>query len=196
MNAAREDGFGRKLPSLNVYPSPDELEDTMSTAEQSIDIGPSFDEAPADPVELDRWIDWRLRRIQQLVQQQKKNAEVVRTEIEKLTEWRDGENASLQRSIDWFEQQVVAAAHGYDFGDKKSRKLPHGTFGKRLVGGRTVITDMAAAVAFAREKGVPVKVVESVMVSDIKEYIESTGESLPFVEQDEKRDEYYVKVAS
>jgi hypothetical protein len=149
---------------------------------------------PTDPVELDRFIDWRLRRIRQEREQQLRNTDIARAEIERYTKWLDEANATHQHSIDYLTEQVrMAVLSGYDFGKKKSRKLPNGTIGFRVKGGRTTISDMAAAVAFAREHGVPLK--ESVGVTELKEYIESTGAELPFVEVEPKSDEFYVKVS-
>jgi plasmid replication initiation protein len=165
----------------------------MSTAEDYVVDGPPAADVPTDPVELDRFIDWRLRRIRQEREQQLRNTDIARAEIERYTKWLDEANATHQHSIDYLTEQVrMAVLSGYDFGKKKSRKLPNGTIGFSLKGGGVSITDMAAAVAFAREVGIEVK--ESVGVSKVKEYMESTGKPLPFVEVEEKRDVFYVKV--
>jgi hypothetical protein len=154
---------------------------------------PPAGDVPADPVELDRWIDWRLRRIAQERAQMERNTDIARAEIERYTRWLDEANATHANSIAWLEGQVEQAARGYDFGKKKSRRLPHGTFGYRQAGGRATIMDMAAAVAFARQHDVPVK--ESVSTAELKAFIESTGAELPFVEIEPKQDHFYVKVS-
>jgi sugar phosphate isomerase/epimerase len=171
----------------------------MSTAEQYAGIeigGPSTSEAPPDDaVERDRWIDWRLRRIRQELEAIGRNNALANAEIERYTKWREDANAGHVRTIEWLEEQVRLAAMGYEFpGKAKSRKLPSGAFGFRAAGGRTVINDMAAAVEFAREKGIPVKVTETVGVTEMKEYIESTGDVPEFVEQEPKVDKFFVRM--
>jgi hypothetical protein len=164
----------------------------MSAAEYEVSA-PDTD-IPANPVELDRWIGWRLRRIANERAEMDRNMAVAKAEIERYTAWLEEENAGHARSIEWLESQIRAAAQTYDFGSKRSRKLAEGTFGFRTTPGKTAITDPDAAVAFAKEHGIPVK--ESVGVREIKEYIDSTGEALPFVEQTPPVDTFYVKVGA
>jgi hypothetical protein len=121
-------------------------------------------------------------------------AEPLERRLEIVANWLAEENAAKLRTIAYLEQQirVYAPRYPYERG-KKSRKLPWGKLGSKLVGGALTIIDMDAAVKFAREHGMPVK--EEVGKTPLKEYIESTGETLPFVEVDPKRDEYFVEIA-
>jgi type IV secretory pathway VirJ component len=164
----------------------------MSAAEYEVNA-PDTD-IPANPVELDRWIGWRLRRIANERAEMDRNMAVAKAEVERYTAWLEEENASHARSIEWLESQVRAAAQTYDFGSKRSRKLAEGTFGFRTTPGKTAITDPDAAVAFAKAKGIPVK--ESVGVREIKEWIDSTGEVPEFVEQTPPVDTFYVKAGT
>jgi hypothetical protein len=165
----------------------------MDTAE--ITVHARDETAPSDPIALDMFIDWRLRRIAQERAEIARNTAVAQAEIARYQQWLEDANSSHHATIAWLESQLREVARVYDFHGKKSRKLPHGTIGFRQQGGRTTILNMEAAIAFAREHAIPVKVTETVSTTAIKEYIESTGETLPFVEVEPKVDAFYVKIA-
>jgi hypothetical protein len=167
----------------------------MSAVEHEVyEITDDAEAAPSNPRELDGWIGWRLRRIAAARAEMEHNMAVARAEIEKYTRWVEEENAGHARTIEWMESQIRAAAMSYDFGTKRSRRLADGTFGFRTTPGKLTITDPVEAVEFARMRGIPVKVVESVGVRELKEFIDSTGETLPFVEQTPPTDTFFVRV--
>jgi hypothetical protein len=121
-------------------------------------------------------------------------AEPLERRLEAVANWLAEENAIKQRQVDYLTTQIRAFAPRYPYErGKKSRKLPWGRLGSKKVGGALEILDMEAAVKFAREHGMPVK--EEVGKTPLKEYIEATGKTLPFVEVDPKRDEYFVEIA-
>jgi phage host-nuclease inhibitor protein Gam len=160
-------------------------------------IGPAVSvNAPHDPVELDRWIGFRLRRIAQLKEEIERNHAIAQAEIDRYTTWRDDQNRSLLSSVHYLEDQIRMASLAYDFGTKKSRTLAEGTFGYQQTGGSVKITNMTAAVVWAKQHGYEDSIKETIGVKPIKEYIESTGEAPEFVEVEPKVDAFYVKVGN
>jgi phage host-nuclease inhibitor protein Gam len=154
------------------------------------------DDIPTGLVELDAWLEWRLQKLASIRAEMERNQAVAQGEHDRITSWLDEQNATLQRNAEWLQDQIHQASLAYDFGSKKSRKLPSGTFGFEQRGGSVKITDMAAAVRWAKEHGFADSVKETIGVTPIKQYIESTGETPAFVTVEPKVDHFYVKVGS
>lgn len=146
---------------------------------------------PTDPVQRDAEIDAALERLAELEAEVEQNNQIAERRMDTIRLWRDAENERLSGNLDYWRMRINALVTGYDFGKKKSRNLPHGTFGTRQKGGGIEIIDADAALAFAKSKGIPLK--ESVGKTALKEWHESTGlvpdgcEVVPVV------DEPYVK---
>ncbi|HEX6938604.1 MAG TPA: host-nuclease inhibitor Gam family protein [Longimicrobiales bacterium] len=135
------------------------------------------DAAPADRVELDIWFDRRLAALAAIEAEMRRNEEVAQRRIEMIRAWMEEQNAALQRRADFLRSLLEQAARAYPYpGKAKSRKLPHGTFGSRTVPPKLEIEDEMAALAFAKAQ-VPdaVRVRESVLVSELKTWWQSTG---------------------
>ena len=135
------------------------------------------DAAPADRVELDVWFDRRLAALAAIEAEMRRNEEVAQRRIEMIRAWLEEQNAVLERRADFLRGLLEQAARAYPYPPRaKSRKLPHGTFGSRTVPPKLEIEDEMAALAFAKAQ-VPdaVRVRESVLVSELKAWWQSTG---------------------
>lgn len=135
------------------------------------------DAAPDDRVELDVWFDRRLAALAAIEAEMRRNEEVAQRRIEMIRAWMEEQNAVLERRANFLRGLLEQAARAYPYpGKAKSRKLPHGTFGSRTVPPKLEIEDEMAALAFAKAQ-VPdaVRVRESVLVSELKAWWQSTG---------------------
>lgn len=162
----------------------------MSTAEHILDqiaddeaaflrsLGLDTMPAPGTP-ELDVAIDRALDVIRQAREEIAKNNEVAARRIQMIEDWRETENVTHQNRITWAERTIHSLAMGYDFGKKRSRSLPSGTFGFRKAPDRLVIQDADKALAFAKrtpQLAGEIKVTETIPTTPLKQWAQSTGE--------------------
>jgi hypothetical protein len=150
---------------------------------------------PLDPVERDTKIDEALGRLHALEREVQRNNMIAERRIDPIVQWRDAENSRLENEKQFYLQRLQTLATGYDYGKKKSRNLPHGTFGLRQTGGGLAIVDQDAVIAFAEEHKIPVAVKRSVAVADLKEWSKSTGKIPAGCEVKPKVDNFYFDLA-
>lgn len=171
---------------------------TMSTAIERCEAQLGQDEDPAVPsntAEYDSYILWQMRKIRRANAEMAHNDQVAREEIARVENWRDAEKARLQHDVDYAESLILHIARAYDFGGRKSRKLPLGEFGSRSNPASIKVVDESAMLAFAKAHDIPVKVKESVAVKDLKEYTESSGMLPDGVEAVPGSETWFVRVS-
>lgn len=102
--------------------------------------------------------------------------------------------AELDRLDQWYGWQAEAFVSA-EIKGKKKRSVPTlwGTAGYRKTQGSLKIEDMEQAVAFARENGIEVKVVESVNRTPLKKHLKATGEIPPGTEYEPPEDKFYMQ---
>ena len=127
-------------------------------------------------------IDWLLERVAAARAEIAENNAVADARIAMQEDFRQGENARIERKITWLVGEIgtlaptdgVAMKAEYS---KKSRTLAHGTFGFKSHPDSIAIDDAKAALAFAVENSLPVKTVHSVTKTTLKDHAKATGES-------------------
>ena len=157
----------------------------------------------AEPIEsvsdVDTRIDWLLERIAKRQKLIARNDAVARSRYEQIRDWHLGENAKIQRAIDWFRYQIreIVPADVASFErcyGKKSRTLPFGTVGFRLSPPRLEIFDMEKAVAWAKARKLEIKTTVSVSKAVLKKALSMTDEEPDGFDIADGADEFYVKV--
>ena len=152
------------------------------------------DEAPADRVDLDVWLDRRLAVLAALERQIEQNTEVARRRIEMIRDWMETENAALQRRADFLRSLLEQAARAYPYPPKvKSRRLPNGTIGSRTVPARLEVVNEEAALRWAEECGFDEAIRKSVRVTPLREYWQSTGIVPEGCQEVPAEERFYVK---
>lgn len=171
--------------------------DRLTPEEDLILADADLEETAPPPVgspDLDEWLDSRLAVIAALQAQQRQNTAVADRRKAMIEDWMVEQNASIQRRIDFLTSAMEMVARSYPYPKGKTRKLPCGEIGLRLVRSSLKIIDKSAALAFARAHEIPTKVEESVAASALKEYAESAGETPDGCEyRPGGQDEPYVK---
>ena len=160
---------------------------TAPTSEAELELaGPDWaaframmDETTADS-DLVR-IDWLLEKVTALRAEIAENNAVADRRIAMQEDFRQGENAKIDRAITYWVGQIGQLAT--DDGDafkaeygKKSRTLAHGSFGFKRKTDSIEISDPKAALAFAVTNNLPVKTTHSVSKTSLKDHAASTGE--------------------
>lgn len=145
--------------------------------DEDIEMNAALDEdnpildLPTDRVGLDQHIDRLLAKLAEREAEIATNDAIAKRRIDDIEAWRRQQNETHEREAQWIRQQVAAIAKRYDFGKRKSRDLPSGTFGHRWRPETIEIVDEAAAVAFAEANGLEIKksVNKTPLVSHLKE---------------------------
>lgn len=142
------------------------------------------DDAPAERLDLDLWLDRRLSALgeieREIRHQEKVFGAIIDGHRRKIAEIEDrliDAIAPLQRRAAGLRDVLEMAARAYPFPKgKKSTTLPSGKIGSRASAETVKITDKAAALAFAREH-MPdrIKVTEDIGVTPLKEFAQSAG---------------------
>ena len=156
---------------------------------------------PDDASEVDSIIDWWLEQLRANEAEVKRNAAVAKSRREMISDWEAGEALRLEAQRKYFVGHIgqLAPSTADDtvtkYG-KRSRALPHGTFGFRHSTDTIEIADPKAALAFAVTNNLAVKTVHSVSKTSLKDHATATGET----EGDGWRmvigaDEFFVKAA-
>lgn len=143
---------------------------------------------------LDTRLDFLLQKMADRALAIANNDEVADRRIAMIEGWRRQQNATIEREIGWLRLHFEALSDGYDFGAKKSRALPHGTFGFRKKGDTLEIIDMPAAVTFAEANGLEIK--RSVNKTPLLEHFRKTGEIPDGTEFVPGGDAFFVKAGS
>lgn len=129
-------------------------------AENGLDDTQPIVGAPAD---MDVWVDRRLAAIAGIETEMARNDQAAARRKAMIEDWRAGENAALERSAEYLRRDLEVIALSYPYaGKRKSRELPHGVIGKKSSAERLAVVDPDAALEFAREHGLEIKVKESV----------------------------------
>ncbi|MFP3947132.1 MAG: host-nuclease inhibitor Gam family protein [Longimicrobiales bacterium] len=127
--------------------------------------------------ELDSRIDALLERIAERRAEIRESEEVEERRVQMIRDHFKGERYSLEASVEYLENKVrLLALGGYDFKRKKSRNLPHGTFGFRATRPTVEVVNEERAVKWAGS-AVPeaVKVTRSVLKTPILDALTDEG---------------------
>ncbi len=144
------------LRSLDTVPVSEDLDNPVNT-----------------DVVLDHYLEHLARREAEIEQ----NRAVAERRIDMIRLWERDANASNERECAWLRHVIETIARGYDFGKKKSRALPSGTFGYRARPATLEILDMPAAVAFAEANKLEIK--KSVNKTPLLDYFKAHKGIIP-----------------
>ncbi len=143
-------------------------------------------------------IDWYLEKIREGNAEIQKNADVATRRVGMIEDWEAGERLKIDRRNSYLVGQIGMLAPATveeteaEYG-KKSRSLPHGTFGFRRMPDRIEIDDPKAALNFALTHGLEITVKESVSKTVLKTYVKDTGDEGKGFHMVPGADEFYVK---
>lgn len=131
--------------------------------------------------DIESRIDWLMQLIAERRTTMQQNNDVADRRTLMIADWRDGENAIQASQIEWLEYKIrehapkspeaIEGTYG-----KKSRKLPHGSFGFRRTPDSVEITDIDGAVAFAEANKLDVLIKYAVSKATLKAHAKATGE--------------------
>lgn len=139
------------------------------------------DERPADVAELDAWVDVRLAALKGIERRIGRNDRAAQLRIQMVENWRDAQNAVLERQREHLTALLEQVARTYPYPKGKSRTLSAGKIGVKDVPEKLKVEDKDAALEFARARdGLAEAIVEKVTYSiaqrELKAYYDSTGE--------------------
>lgn len=156
---------------------------------------PLVSDAADDPVQVDLYLDRRLEQLAELEAAAERNREIADRKIANVQAWLKSENETLEKRAGWLRLDIQAAAEGYDFGKKRSRNLPSGTFGYRKTRESVTVLDEAAAIDYATRAGwsEAIRVKTSLLKTELLKRVRESGEMPDGVEVAAPRDEFYVK---
>lgn len=86
-------------------------------------LGQGFEQTESFLIDCDEKANWALRKIRHLKDKMKKNEEFAKSEIERIQQWLEKENGSLQNSIQFFEQKLTEYAESLRKQDPKFKRL-------------------------------------------------------------------------
>lgn len=129
----------------------------------------------ADRADLDVYLDHLLERLREREEKVSETNSVAQRRKDIIDRWAEMQNASLNREAGWLRLQIQAVAQGYDFGGKKSRTLPNGSFGYRRTQDTVEIIDKDLAIQSAEALGIPVKVTKELQKTPVKEHLKAGG---------------------
>lgn len=156
---------------------------------RSLDV-PEFDESQTSiDVAIDRYLEALAER-ERAIQE---NGDVADRRKAMIDAWLADANRGHEREVRWLRHLIASLAEGYDFGKKKSRSLPSGTFGYRSKPATLEIVDMDAAVAFAEAHGLEVK--RSVNKTPLLNHMKETGTVPDGTEYVDGSETFFVKAA-
>lgn len=181
MSAAESQVPGPELP-------PEEIEREQFL--RTLDTFPVSEDLD-DPVNTDVALDHYLEQLRERESEIERNAQIMTRRMAMIQAWERDANGRIERECQWLRQMIEALGRQYDFGKKKSRALPNGTFGFRAKPATLEITDPTAALAFAEANGLPIK--KSVGVTPLKEHFKATGEIPDGCEYVEPEETFYVR---
>lgn len=155
------------------------LSDVVNRAEIAVGDAAEGEEVRAverNP-ELDARLDALLERIADLRGEIEESREVEDRRVQMIREHFEGERYSLEASVEYLENKVrMLALGGYDFGRKKSRSLPHGTFGFRKTQPTVEVVNEERAVEWLEaNRPEAVKLQKSVLKRPILDVLDEDG---------------------
>ena len=144
---------------------------------------PEDDEAPPteNVVDLDLWIDKRLRALRAIRRQMEQNRAVYERMVAEAENWLAEQNAPLERRYNYLEERLKHVARIYPYSGKtKSRALPNGTIKLRTEPERLSVVNVSTAAAWAETipelaEAVEVTVTKRIRQSVLQDYWRSTG---------------------
>jgi len=159
------------------------------------------DAASGEKTEIDVRLDWLLEKLAKRRAQVAENNAVAEARILQVEDWRQGENAKIERAISWIEYQIreMLPPDGETFEKtygQKSRALPFGKVGFRQSPPKVEVFDKDKALAWAKARGVSTKLIparEEVDKSALKEALKTHTDPDGF-ELILGLDQFYVKV--
>lgn len=157
---------------------------------RTLDTVPGFNES--DPASIDAVLDVYLEALAGREREMQRNAEVADRRKAMIDLWLADANRTHEREAAWLRHMIETIAAQYDFGKKKSRTLPAGTFGYRSKPATLEIVDMAAAVAFAEAHQLEVK--RTVGKTPLLQAFKASGIVPDGTEYVEGSESFYVKV--
>lgn len=154
--------------------------------------------------------DWALARIAECERQADENSRALaaavgrlKRSIAQLEERTKGLNAALEQRAAYFRGQLELYARDNRetllVGKKKSRSLPHGSFGWRRTGGQPFVADAGALMQWAKEQPPEtgfLELVESMSWALIKRHCKESGELPPGVELEPEVEVFTVDAVS
>ena len=168
----------------------DEQDDGREAFLQSLEL----ESGHADQVGLDVYIDHLGERLREREDEIARTREIAQRRIEMIQSWANHATAQVERECVWIRLQIEANAQFYDFGKKKSRELPHVTFGYRARPATLNVVDMPAAVAFAEAHELEIK--KTVNKTPLVGYFKTHGGIIPDgCEYVDGSDDFFVKTA-
>lgn len=161
-----------------------------------IDGVPEIEPIPTNKIEADGWFDYQLRKLAGIEAQQESNNAIAQAEIRRQLAWCDSENAILENRAEYIRARMREAILGYDFGDKKTRRLPHGEFGRKKVPAKLVVDEAAAVIDWAKEYDAPdlIRVKQEVNKTELNKFVESTGLPVPGTHIEPESEQLIIKV--
>lgn len=177
------------------------LQDTTDEQEretflQSLDLDvPIFSHELGNRPQLDTFLDRYLEALAERERTIAENRRVADARKAMIDRWLQSENARIEREASWLTRQIEAFAFDYDYGKKKSRSLPHGTFGIRRSPDRLEIVDESAAVDYAVDCGLQEAIKYSILKTPLLKHLKATGEIPDGCELREGVESFYVKTA-
>lgn len=133
-----------------------------------------------------------IRALKAIQAEMQHNEDVYEGMVEEAERWLENENHSLEKQAEFHRNELQLIAIGYDFGNKKSRNVPGGTFGWRQKPVSLNVVDEEKAKEWARKEGIlKVEQVEKYSKRDLLECVKTRGEVPDGCEIEEERDEFY-----
>lgn len=158
-----------------------------------------YDDAMADDafraLTADEQASRHLRAIKRLRDEIRQNEDLASAEIDRIKAWLEQANFGLQKQVEYRQDQLHQIALAYDFGDRKSRTLPYGTFGFRRRPLRVDVVDEDAVREWCRKEGVlKTQVKETYSKRDLKACVETRGEVPDGCEVVPETDEFFTRI--
>lgn len=156
------------------------------------------DAAVTDKTDTDIRVDWLLEKLGKRQAQIAQNNAIAEARKLQVEDWRQAENAKIERSISWIEYQIreLLPPDGESFQEaygQKSRALPFGRVGFRQNPARVEVFDEDRALAWAKLHKLDIKIKESVSKTDLKKAAEHTQDPPDGFEVVPGLEEFYVK---
>jgi phage host-nuclease inhibitor protein Gam len=133
-----------------------------------------------DQANVDVRVDYLLEVTASIMQEQARNKAVYDARKAKLDRWWEEQTLIAENRMSYVRDRILTITAGYDYGKKKSRALPNGTFGWRKVPARVEVVNPQAALDWAKKNQIQIKVAESVLLkpllSAVQKQLQSTGE--------------------
>ena len=175
------------------------LPDILQEAEE--EFSRAFPGDSLDPLtDTEARLDWLLERIANRQAEIATNNAIADRRKLQIEDWRQGENAKIERSIDWFNSQIrqlvpiEPTEFEQQFG-KRSRTLPFGTIGYRKMPDTIEVFNPERALEWAKARGQETKIIpasetvsKTVLKAALKQHTDPDG-----FEVIRGLDEFYVK---